>query len=130
MSDDSSALLTVVYQSSLLELDEIGLGEFNKHCLHHVLLGESPGIHISVGDVAELRFLAIDYVVVSEESFCLQSVGQVVLFGLYSVVKNMCLNYLEADSYFTSLDEVHLLHLLAFFVDHIGIGSRREVPGH
>jgi len=128
--DDSSALLTVIHKSSLLELNEKRLGELAEDGLHHVLFGESPCVDVGVSHIAEFRLLPIDYVVISKESFGLKGVGQVVLLGFDSVVENMRLDDLKSDSDFSSLDEVHLLHLLAFFIDDVGVVGGREIPGH
>jgi hypothetical protein len=108
VTDNRGALLAVVDLSSLLELNKERFGELTEDRLHHVLFGKSPCVHFSVGNITELRFLSENYVIVSEESFGLESVGQVVLLSFNSVIKNMGLDYLEPYSNFTSLNEVHL----------------------
>lgn len=123
MTDDRGALLAIVDLSSLLELHEERLRELTKDSLHHVLFREGPGVDVSVRHVAELRLLTKDYVIISEESFGLESVGQVVVLGFDSVIENMSLNYLETDAYFSSLDEVHLLYLLTFLIDYVSVIS-------
>ena len=45
------------------------------------------------------------------------------MLGFDSVIEHMSLNYLEADTYFSSLDEVHLLYLLTFLIDYVGVIS-------
>jgi hypothetical protein len=87
-------------------------------------------MHFGIGNIAELRFLTENYVIVSEESFGLESVGQVVLLSFNSVIENVGLDYLEPYSNFSSLDEVHLLHLLAFLINDVSVSTGREVSGH